>query len=164
MESSGIIAAGVRMSAFFNHDPLGDTTCNLLHHLVRIPSDFKTGTGVPLETWSTMEPGFYLIAACLPSLRPLLIQIIHLVRTHKAYNSSDKPGHWPNSIADRNKQFRRLEGVSYADFSQPKIKTVCLGGEADAADLEAAGIPLNSINMAREVHVSTEASSKGAER
>ena len=111
-----------------------------------------------------MEPGFYLIAACLPSLRPLLIQIIHLVRTHKPYNSSDKPSHWPNSIADRNKQFRRLEGVSHADFSQSKIKTVCLGGEADVADLEAAGIPLNSINMAREVHVSTEASSKGAER
>ena len=111
-----------------------------------------------------MEPGFYLIAACLPSLRPLLAQIIHLLRTHKAYNSSDTPGHWSNTIVDRNKQFRRLEGISYADFGQPVTKTVICRGEADAADLEVAGIPLNSINMAREVHISTEASSKGAER
>ena len=111
-----------------------------------------------MELWTIIESGFYLIAACLPSLRPLLNQIIHRVRTHKAYTSSEKSGHWPNSIVDRSKQFRRLKGVSHADFGQLETRTVVLGGVADTADIEVAGIPLNSINMAREVHVSTEAS------
>ena len=117
-----------------------------------------------MEAWTIIEPGFYLIAACLPSLRPLLIQIIHRARTRTPYARTDKPGHWSSSIVDRNKQFRKLKGSSHPDpeFGQLEMRTVVLGGVSDAADMDMTWIPLDSINMAQEVHVSSEASQKGA--
>jgi hypothetical protein len=55
---SGTITSIVRISIFFKKF----TTYDL---------DF-TWVGVDIVLWSTVEAGVYLIAACLPSLRPLL--------------------------------------------------------------------------------------------
>lgn len=53
--SVGIVTAIVRLAVFFTADMFADITWHCIEFL----------------TWTTIEPGIYLIAACLPSLRPL---------------------------------------------------------------------------------------------
>lgn len=53
--SRGIVTAIVRLAVFFTADMFADITWHCIEFL----------------TWTTIEPGIYLIAACLPSLRPL---------------------------------------------------------------------------------------------
>lgn len=52
----GIITSAMRCVAFFTHDPLED----------------GTWVSVIFIVWSIVEPGVYLIAACLPCYRPFL--------------------------------------------------------------------------------------------
>ena len=56
--SSGIITSIVRIAIFFKE-------------LTSFDIDY-TWISVDVVLWATVEPGVYLIAACLPSLRPLL--------------------------------------------------------------------------------------------
>lgn len=56
---SGIIAAIVRAVVFFQTDAVTDATW----------------TGTSLKTWTEIEPFFYLIAACLPTYRPLIKRV-----------------------------------------------------------------------------------------
>ena len=57
---SGFITAIVRFVNFFIHDAISDGTY----------------ASVDLLTWTIIEPGIYLVAACLPALRPLLQDIV----------------------------------------------------------------------------------------
>ena len=54
--SSGIVGAIFRFVLFMRTDLVSDITWD----------------SVPTMTWTTAEPSLYLIAACLPALRPLL--------------------------------------------------------------------------------------------
>jgi hypothetical protein len=53
---SGLISSAFRFVIFFSHDAFKD----------------NTWTSVELLKWTDIEPGIYFIAACMPSLRPLL--------------------------------------------------------------------------------------------
>ncbi|KAB8270073.1 hypothetical protein BDV30DRAFT_250951 [Aspergillus minisclerotigenes] len=54
--SVGMITSIIRCVAFFQHDPLED----------------GTWASVTFVNWSIIEPGVYLLAACLPCYRPLI--------------------------------------------------------------------------------------------
>ncbi|PVH97044.1 hypothetical protein DM02DRAFT_644427 [Periconia macrospinosa] len=54
--SAGLVTSVIRFIIFFNHDAFQD----------------NTWTSVELMKWTDIEPGIYFIAACMPSLRPLL--------------------------------------------------------------------------------------------
>lgn len=41
-----------------------------------LTSHILKGASVSLVSWSVVEPGMYLIAACLPALRPLCVQLV----------------------------------------------------------------------------------------
>lgn len=43
--------------------------CTLTSHLLK-------GASVSLVSWSVVEPGMYLIAVCLPALRPICAQLV----------------------------------------------------------------------------------------
>ncbi|KAF2475277.1 uncharacterized protein BDR25DRAFT_382215 [Lindgomyces ingoldianus] len=59
-------------------------------------SALKDGTFVSAElaTWSLVEPGIYLLAACLPTLRPLVLKLATGLHTVKEVSG----GSMPNSI------------------------------------------------------------------
>ena len=57
--SVGLIASAFRFATFFRNDAMSDGTFS----------------SVELMSWSLIEPGTYLMAACLPSLRPLAQRI-----------------------------------------------------------------------------------------
>ncbi|MCJ1252191.1 hypothetical protein MMC30_009431 [Trapelia coarctata] len=66
--SVGMITAIVRLVSFFGTDPFEDLTY-----------------GVIDITWSFVEPGVYLIASCLPSLRPLFKYVFRDVKLGAVY-------------------------------------------------------------------------------
>lgn len=47
-----------------------------------------TWTSADIATWSLVEPGCYLIAACLPTLRPLFSRVLQQVKTSVASGPS----------------------------------------------------------------------------
>ena len=64
-------------------DAFGDPTCRFPFPLsfpnfptIATAKAFVLGASVPLIIWTIIEPGIYLIAACLPALRPLLIYVL----------------------------------------------------------------------------------------
>ena len=59
MISSGLGASIARFAAFFQRDPVGD----------------PTWVSVELMMWTIIEVSVYLIAACLPTLRPLVVLV-----------------------------------------------------------------------------------------
>lgn len=58
-ESSGLVTSIIRFVMFFRNNAVAD----------------GTWTAVDLETWTQIEPGVYLISACLMTYRPLLESI-----------------------------------------------------------------------------------------
>ncbi|KAL9052264.1 MAG: hypothetical protein Q9162_005521 [Coniocarpon cinnabarinum] len=66
----GVIACGIRWGVYLTH------TAELI-----IP--VQTG---PMLSWAVIEPGFYLIAACLPLMRPIVLAIIPK-RLHRRWNT-----------------------------------------------------------------------------
>ena len=54
--SSGLVSSCIRFAVFFTEDAFAD----------------PTWASIDLNKWTVIEPGMYLISACLPSLRPLL--------------------------------------------------------------------------------------------
>lgn len=64
--------------------------------------------------WTIIEPGFYLIAACLPSLRPLLVhtapQIWGRVLSIKASKRIPFSGSF-EAASKRNAQFEQINGA-----------------------------------------------------
>ena len=62
--SMGLVTACLRFAIFFHSDALRD----------------NTWTSVELCKWTDIEPGIYLIAACMPSLRPLCVDVWRGVR------------------------------------------------------------------------------------
>lgn len=63
MSYSGIVTSILRLTTFFTVDLFADPTYNVVQTM----------------TWTCAEPGVYFIAACLPSLRPLLRSVLETV-------------------------------------------------------------------------------------
>jgi hypothetical protein len=68
--NSGIVTSGLRFATFFQVDLFSDPT-----YLV-----------VETMTWTCVEPGVYLIAATLPSLRPLVVPVLASVNLSNVYS------------------------------------------------------------------------------
>ena len=91
-----------------------------------------TGTAVPLMEWTLIEPGIYLIAACLPTLRPLWLYLNPRTwtRVMSAKASKDVSGSAP--ATDRNAKFRKLDGVPLEEWSASASKlTADVSGARD---------------------------------
>lgn len=56
----GIVTSVIRFSVFFN---------------VKALATDGTYVSADLAVWSLVEPGMYLLAACLPTIRPLLLKV-----------------------------------------------------------------------------------------
>lgn len=68
------------MATFFKTDAFEDSTCKASYYLARSTSKwtlitYLLGASVLLVGWSIIEPGMYLIAACLLSMRPIFARI-----------------------------------------------------------------------------------------
>ena len=71
--NSGLITSIVRFTTFFQHNSFID----------------GTWTAVDLIIWTQIEPGIYLISACLMTYRPLLERISHNGLVGKLTRSSN---------------------------------------------------------------------------
>lgn len=61
-----------------------------------------------------IQPAFYLIAACLPSLRPLLVEVLHRIRDRVSLVKASKRVPWSGSFgaaSKRNAQFQPRNGT-----------------------------------------------------
>jgi hypothetical protein len=129
---------------FFSHDAFED----------------NTWTSVELLKWTDIEPGIYFIAACMPSLRPLL----RLAR-EKAFGStrskqndsssrdggSGQPIRLANFSFGRDGErngFARLGGGDQVGKETPKGSDV-KGGDATAADV----LPEDGIAVRKDIWV-----------
>lgn len=83
--SIGLVASIVRFTIFFNVKALSDGTF----------------ISAKLATWSLVEPGVYLIAACLPSLRPLLLSLFTHVSSAIDFKHMKRYGSTTASNASR---------------------------------------------------------------
>ena len=85
--SVGLIASIFRFTTFFQNDAITDGTF----------------ASVDLMSWTIIEPGIYLLAACLPPLRPLLHRIAKAVShaySSKQWTPKDGDGDREGSTAD----------------------------------------------------------------
>ncbi len=76
--SSGPVGSCIRMSTFFRNDAFTDNTCtrsNQPFFLMQRLTSHLIGASVVLMGWSVVEPGMYLIAACLLALNPIFGKI-----------------------------------------------------------------------------------------
>ncbi|KAF1957835.1 hypothetical protein CC80DRAFT_491187 [Byssothecium circinans] len=73
--SVGLITSTIRFTIFFK---------------VKELSTDGTWLSTDLAIWSTIEPGMYLIASCLPPLRPLFLKFLNIARdkTYRSGNAS----------------------------------------------------------------------------
>jgi rhodopsin domain-containing protein len=74
--SRGMFASIYRFSVVLTTDPFRDRTCTIPHikfqNICTRLTCSKKGVAVSLIGWSIVESGMYLIAACLPLLRPVI--------------------------------------------------------------------------------------------
>ncbi|PLB48302.1 hypothetical protein P170DRAFT_411057 [Aspergillus steynii IBT 23096] len=115
--SIGMVTSIVRCVAFFTNDPLVDGTWKSVLFL----------------KWSIIEPGVYLIAACLPCYRPLVKLV--LGRGYTAVESSCKPASPVASV-------RRDTPVSGSNLH----RSVSGGSEMD---LEMRACPVRELDRGR---------------
>ncbi|KAF7908362.1 uncharacterized protein EAF01_004117 [Botrytis porri] len=113
--SLGLVTSVIRFSSFFGSNSFTDSTWTSVEHM----------------TWTQVEPGVYLISACLPTWRPLiekiLPRIIHPSKT-SALGSNKKQTRGNDGIplqAHRSSHgFQRLEDSSRKKFPHPNDITV----------------------------------------
>lgn len=130
----------------------------------------QTWRSVTLMTWTDVESSVYLIAACLPSLRPLMRAIAHQQIFKKHYWSKDiqltpdeparsKSGaNIPSSGANG---FRRLDeehgDISEAERGQYRVQAISRGGVTQHDGIELAQVTRNDqIRVTNAVQVDFE--------
>ena len=132
----------------------------------------RTWRSVNLMTWTDVESSVYLIAACLPSLRPLMRAIAHQRVFKKYYWSKDI-----NMTCDEHARskssakvpfsgangFRRLDGehgdVSEAERGQHSVQKISRGGVTQDEGIEFAQVTKNGqIRVTNAVQVDFETS------
>ena len=133
---SGTVSATVRMAFFFKKPVFTDTTCKRSTaqcvHSGPVLIDWMIGTSVSLMQWTLIEPGVYLIAACLPTLRPLWSYLNPRTwsRAMPANAGKDVPRSSP--ATDRNARFRKLDGIPLEEWSASDSKlTADVSGARD---------------------------------
>lgn len=87
--------------AFFVHDPLADATWISVTFLI----------------WSIVEPGVYLIAACLPCYRPL---IKFILEGSKRAISTPYRAKIPNDLSSESSYSARKDESFFAESTRPR--------------------------------------------
>ncbi|CAD6582767.1 MAG: hypothetical protein ASARMPREDX12_001032 [Alectoria sarmentosa] len=118
--SIGIVSAALRMNFFFRKDVFLD----------------PTWTAVPLQEWSLVEPGVYVIAACLPTLRPLLVQLTPRIWARVVSTKASKDVSRSTPVLDRNDKFRRLDRIPLEDWNTSASKLTAKVSEVRDAPWE----------------------------
>ena len=130
----------------------------------------QTWRSVTLMTWTDVESSVYLIAACLPSLRPLMRAIAHQKVFKKQYWSkdiqptSDEHVHSKSNVKEPfggANGFRRLHGEhgddSEAERGQHSIQKISRGGIDEDEGIELAQIiKTGQIRVTNAVQVDFE--------
>ena len=132
----------------------------------------QTWRSVTLMTWTDVESSVYLIAACLPSLRPLMRAIAHHQIFKKHYWSKDinlTPDEHARSKSSASVPisgaigFRRLAGehdnVSAAERGQYSVQAISRGGMTQDEAIQLAPVTKNGqIRVTNAVQVDFETS------
>jgi hypothetical protein len=121
---------------------------------------------VTLITWTIVEPGVYLIAACLPTLRPLLLHIFRRLptsvkSTERSNNSNTTKGSHPLSKgtigAGSHVGFRQLEGASadnmLDDTTLSGTRTTWVSTNHRSIGDEGSAIPLGTISCRGDIRI-----------
>lgn len=118
--TSGIVSSCIRLVVFCGTEALKDNTCMCTHSppcastaplLIR---PFSPGASVSLVSWSVIEPGMYLAAACLPALRPICSKIVPQSLLSRFSGYSSRSGKHSIPLDD-------VPPASYSGFA--KLKT-----------------------------------------
>ena len=88
----------------------------------------QTWRSVTLMTWTDVESSVYLIAACLPSLRPLMRALAHQQVFKKSY--------WSNDVPLTSEEHARSKGSARATFSGADGFKRLDGGYGDVSEAE----------------------------
>ena len=142
----GLVASCVRFAIFFEQDALADAT-------------WKTAY---LSVWTVTEPGTYLIAACLPVLRPL-------VRRVRGKTSSDPPSRRSGGISklegriptskyhNRSLQNKSISNRRGSESTSDKIDLIGQNGRdqsrLELSNMEPAAYGTNHIAVTSEFNV-----------
>ena len=107
------------MAAFFQNEAFVDNTCRIssLRLRQRLMRSL-IGASIVLVGWSVIEPGMYLIAACLLCLRPIFVQVTgkwhkarlyHGVLSKKEHSrQSDTQGLHRTALAPAHSEFTKM--------------------------------------------------------
>ncbi|KAJ6021167.1 hypothetical protein N7540_006671 [Penicillium herquei] len=126
--SIGLATSIARTVTFFKHDPVVDPTWIAVTFLI----------------WSIVEPGVYLIAACLPCYRPLIKFVLErsgkaiTVRTHsRAESSNDRISKNSSYSVRKDKSLHAGWTKSQSDIEMgpPVLPKISSGQESDEQSL-----------------------------
>ena len=118
--------------------------------IIRFVSFFKgsavvdgTWASVNLMTWTLIEPGVYLIAACLPTYRPVLAHLLGKTgygsSTAKSAYKSEKSAHSGQVESHVNLELREPQGTRSAGFRR-------VSSDADSLEEQGYG---DTVRLAR---------------
>lgn len=136
---SGFISSIVRFAIFFRVNAFGD----------------PTWASVLLIIWTTVEPGMYLIAACIPSLRPLLLHVFPSTKTrhHPSNGISGDNTHKSGGPRFVMKPFSKGGVDGSLTSSSSKEGFSKLGAETDLESGSFQGVPNGKIGVRSDFRV-----------
>ncbi|TEY28882.1 hypothetical protein BOTCAL_0994g00010 [Botryotinia calthae] len=119
--SIGLATSILRFDSFFKGSALSD----------------GTWSSVDLMTWTLVEPDVYLIAACLPTYRPLFVDFLtktNLLKKSAPTGSSSERKRPSQSLASRNMENNKKSSVGFKELRESN-ESIDAG---DIANLETA--------------------------
>ncbi|PQE24041.1 integral membrane protein [Rutstroemia sp. NJR-2017a BVV2] len=112
--------------------------------ILRFDSFFKgsaledgTWSSVDLMTWTLVEPDVYLIAACLPTYRPLLLDFLtktHLLKKSTASGGSSGLQRPSRSLGSRNIEGNRKSSAGFKELKGSRESIEAVVGNLETAD------------------------------
>ena len=147
MSDRGLITCCIRWAVYLTHSA---------------QTIVPTITG-PMLSWAIIEAGVYLIAACLPMMRPILLAIIPrclarrwniLTGTSAAYHPGKDSSHRVSGqvLGGRQKQFSRLPSDVLVNAPQSGEK----GVQSEAGATRGPAIPLQELSTRNGIHRKVE--------
>ena len=135
----------MRFAIFFQQDALADAT-------------WKTAY---LSVWTVTEPGTYLIAACLPVLRPLVRRVLGKTNSdppsRRSGGISNLEGRIPSKYHNRSLQNKNMSNRRGSESTSDKIDLIGQNGrdhsKLELSNMEPAAFHPNYIAVTNEFNV-----------
>lgn len=116
----------------------------------------RSDTGTPLFTWTVLESGMYLNAACLVGLRPLLRQVMRVFKRYATIRETKQtaPTAEMRSRHTRPSYISRKHFAEDDDFSTTPVVSHAYGNDVDitASDLYDTG-PALELEIPTKAHI-----------